>query len=98
MCLTGARVRSRRRVPLQHRSGLPARETHEVAFVAAGLEPSVRERVSQDVRVQVLDPGLLAASFPHLADAAVPHPPDPRQPERGEFREPMTFANAKVTV
>jgi integrase/recombinase XerD len=53
----------------QHRSGPPAGEHHQIAFLPPGREERMRECVPQCVRVKVGDAGLLAEDFEAPADA-----------------------------
>jgi hypothetical protein len=52
---------------------LPARDMHEVVGEAADREPAVGKRSAEAVRVDVLNPCLLAPTPDHVADTRVCH-------------------------
>jgi len=94
-----ARVGGGRLVAVNHLPGAPTGETHQVTFAAAGGAPVVRERVAEQVGVQV-HADLLAATLEEL-----PHPvcgqrsfallPQPQHRQGGE-RVPGAFAQIAV--
>jgi hypothetical protein len=82
--LTGAGVGGRGAVPLQHRTGPPPGQAHQVGLSPALGEPLMREGVAELMRVQVRQAGLAAATPKHLdqtpgGQAALEPQPQPRQ-------------------
>jgi hypothetical protein len=57
-----------------HVVGLPPRDVHEVIRRPARRESAVGERPAETMRVDVLNPCLLAPAPDHVADARVRHP------------------------
>jgi hypothetical protein len=80
MGLTSPGVRGRGAVTLQHRTGLPARQAHQVGLPAALGQPLVREGVAQLVGVQAGQASLLAAASQHLHQAPSGQPAPQPQP------------------
>jgi hypothetical protein len=73
MGVMGASDPARLGVLADHVVGLPPRDVHEVIGRAARREPAVRERPAEAVRVDVLNPRLLAPAPNHVADTRVRH-------------------------
>src|SRR5450756_107615 len=80
--VTGAKTRMRVMRPgdpaslgvlAHHVIRLPPRDVHEVIRGPARREPTVSERPSEPVRVDVLYPCLLAPAPNHVADTGVRH-------------------------
>ena len=80
MGLTSSGVRGRGAVALQHRTGLPAGQAHQVGLPAAFGQPLVREGVAQLVWVQAGQTSLLAAASQHLHQAPSGQPALQPQP------------------
>ena len=91
-----ALIRSARAVPLEHLSGSPSCEAHEIAFGSAVREPLVGEGMAELMRADLAEPGLLAPSAQHLRDAAVGHSrvPADAEPERGKVGVQVLRASA----
>ena len=64
--LAGPLVGGARGIPADHLARSPPGQAHQVALLAAGSEPAVRERVPEPVRVDVVDPGLGGAAVEDL--------------------------------
>lgn len=70
-------------VPVDHLSGFPASDPHEVRLVAAGPQPGVGEEVPQRVRVQPWHAGLVATAYQNLSDPGVGQRPSWAEPQFG---------------
>jgi hypothetical protein len=80
--LSGASVRGRGAVALQHRAGPPPGQAHQVGLSPALGEPLVGEGVTELVRVQVGQAGLATTTPQHL------HQPPGRQPTKEPEPQP----------
>jgi hypothetical protein len=69
MCLASTGISGRGAVALKHGAGPPAGKPHQVRLTAAIREPLVRERVTEQVWMEIRDTDLLAASPQHDHDA-----------------------------
>ena len=74
--LSGASVRGRGAVALQHRAGPPPGQAHQVGLSPTLGEPLMGERVTELVRMQIGQAGLAATTPQHL------HQPPGRQPTK----------------
>ena len=87
-----------RRIPLNHRSRLPARQLHEVTLGTARGQPGVGESVSQLVWVDSSDPSLGRATSNHLPDAGVGHAPLLPAPQPRELGTRVLGPLPKITI
>jgi hypothetical protein len=83
MGLTSSGVRGRGAVALQHRTGLPAGQAHQVGLPAAFGQPLMGEGVAQLVGVQPRKSGLFAAASQHLHQAPPGQPALQPKPQPG---------------
>ncbi len=93
MCCPSALVGGARAVAGEHVPAAPTGEAHEVALVAACVQPRVSEGVPEDVRVKVGDTGLDSPPLDHLGDGGVGHGAESGQEERRQICEAMALAD-----
>ena len=63
-----------------------------------GAEPLVGERMSELVRVEVIETGLGGTTSQHLLDSARPHRTRPTEPQRRHGVMPMDTTNPEIAV
>jgi hypothetical protein len=98
MCLASPGIGSRGTVPLEHRTGLPAGQAHQVRLTTTFGEPLVGEGVPQPVGVQISKTSLATAAFQHLHQPRGRQPSLLAQPQPLKVRLWVTDASAKVAV
>jgi hypothetical protein len=82
--LAGAGVGSRGAIAAKHLAGLPAGQPHEVGFAATLGEPGMRERMTELVRMEPWQAGLVAPAAHELLHPPGSQPATLAEPEPGE--------------
>jgi hypothetical protein len=98
VCFTSALIRRAGSVAGEHFSASPTGKAHQILFLSAVGQPPMRERVTEHVRVEVIQTSLLGAASKHLANAVVRHATSAANPELGTPGEAMLGSLPQVTL
>lgn len=96
MCFTSALVSRTGSVASKHLSASPTGKAHQILFLPPISQPAMRERVTEHVRVEVIQTSLLGAAAKHLTNAVVGHVSPPADPELGTAGKAMLASFPQV--